>query len=109
MTTYPNAAELLIRLGVSDRIVGSMYHNDTTVTAEVADSFAKLSQQFAKYPQRKSLSTSGLILHWQPTMPLILAVRMGCLRQKKQRHWEHRCMVSALNVAVELLRRLNSA
>jgi iron complex transport system substrate-binding protein len=32
VTTYPNAAELLIRLGLGDKIVGSMYHKDTPVT-----------------------------------------------------------------------------
>lgn len=57
VTTYPNAAELLIRLGVGDRIVGSMYHNDTSVTADVAEAFAKLPQQFAKYPGKEEFVT----------------------------------------------------
>lgn len=57
VTTYPNAAELLIRLGVGDRIVGSMYHNDTSVTADVAEAFAKLPQQFAKYPNKEEFVT----------------------------------------------------
>lgn len=57
VTTYPNAAELLIRLGVGERIVGSMYHNDTSVTADVAEAFAKLPQQFAKYPSKEEFVT----------------------------------------------------
>lgn len=55
VTTYPNAAELLIRLGVGDKIVGSMYHKDTPVTAEVAEAFNRIPKQFDKYPAKEEL------------------------------------------------------
>ncbi len=57
VTTYPNAAELLIRLGVGDKIVGSMYHKDTPVTAEVAEAFNRIPTQFDKYPSKEELVT----------------------------------------------------
>ena len=55
VTTYPNAAELLIRLGVGEKIVGSMYHKDTPVTVAVAEAFNRIRKQFDKYPAKEEL------------------------------------------------------
>lgn len=55
VTTYPNAAELLIRLGLGNKIVGSMYHNDAPVSPDILAEYNKIPKQFAKYPSKEEL------------------------------------------------------
>ncbi len=57
VTTYPNAAELLIRLGLGERIVGSMYHQDTPVSPEVEAAFNQIPTQYERYPSKEELVT----------------------------------------------------
>ncbi|MFN8440083.1 MAG: ABC transporter substrate-binding protein [Caldilineaceae bacterium] len=53
-TTYWNSADLLIRLGLGDRVIANAYQGDTQ-GGDIAEAYNQIPNQFAKYPAKEEV------------------------------------------------------